>query len=342
MANVRVTTFHDLTRHVLDYLGATPTSEDNLRFARRAVLGAYMDVTTSRRWSYYYQHGRFTTVSHQTTGTIAYTASTRAVTLSGATWPSWAGAGVIQIANVPYDVASRDSGTQLTLATALSPDANIAAGTTYVLWQDTFTLPADFVATDEMIHLNNFLPLTYQHPTKWLVLHRIVRGPATPRLFTIMADPKYFGLFCARVYPPPDNVYVFDYIYQRRPRQLTLENYNTGTVSITSGSTSLAGSGTTWTSSMVGSVLRVSSSSEEPTGPAEENPASVERTITGFTGTGSMTLDGDPGLTLSGKKYTISDVIDIEEGSMSNFMLRACERQARMVKRLKSTADEER
>ena len=341
--NVSVETFNDLVEHVLDYIGGTVTDEMNLRYARRAVIRAYDAVSSLRKWNYYYQRGRLVTVAHQTEGTIAYTQSTRAVTLTDSTWPTWAASGQIQIDNITYDVDGRDSSTQLTLSATYNPGANIASGTTYVLYQDTFTLPDDFKATDQMMILNNSGIIFNQHPAQWLAEQQIIRGPATPSAFTITKDPDNFGVMAARLYPAPDNVYQLDFIYQRQPRPLKIENYATGTVACTSSSATLTGTSTVWTSAMVGSVIRLSgSSSAAPTSFAGENPTVMERQIKTYSSATSITVDEVADRTLSGVKYIISDPVDIEAGAMATFLYRECERQMRIIKQMKGTEDAER
>jgi len=72
------------------------------------------------------------------TGTVTVVAGV--VTLSGGTFPTWAADGDF-VCGLAYSVASRDSGTQLTLN-----DTSVAksAGTTYSLVQAGYTLPDDF------------------------------------------------------------------------------------------------------------------------------------------------------------------------------------------------------
>ena len=67
------------------------------------------------------------------TGTITYDQPTLAVTLSGATWPHWAANANVSlyISNAWYDVASRDSDTQITLSSG--PASSITTGESYVL-----------------------------------------------------------------------------------------------------------------------------------------------------------------------------------------------------------------
>ena len=337
------TTFRDLCGHLLDYLGGA-TEEVNLRNARRAVLAAYREVGHSRNWTYYYKPGYFTTVASYDTGTIQYTQSTRAVTLTGGTWPTWAGSGVVFINWLPYNVASRDSDTQVTLSASVNPGQDIAAGNAYTIYQDAYPLPSDFGRAGTMTNLTGIILASYLNPDDWMAVHRLIRGPGIPTHYTIMASQKTMGIMAFYMYPPPVAVYTFNFIYTRKPRVLAIDLYNTGTATATSAGTTLTGSGTNWTSNMVGSIVRLGSGNTDddvPTDPAGSSPALVERTITAWTSATSVEMDSAPGQDLTGVRYTISDPIDMEEGPMMTYFLRECERQMRMVKRIKGLDSEE-
>lgn len=343
MPSLRLTTFHDLALHLLDFLGGA-TEEVNLRHARRAVLAGYREVAHSRNWAYYYKPGYLSTVASYDTGTITYTNSTRALTLASGAWPSWAASGVVLLNQQPYDVASRTSGSEIILSVNNNPGADIAAGTAYTLYQDVYPVAGDVARIGTLTNLSGNLGCFYQDPDGWLSMHRVVRGPGLPTSYTIMPSPKFFGLLAFHFYPPPASVYRFSYIYQRKPRDLSIDLYNTGTVTAASASTTLTGSGTNWTSNMVGSVIRLGSGNTDddvPTDPSGSNPAVVERTITAWASATAVTIDAVPGQDLTTVRYTISDPVDIEEGAMLTYTFRECERQLRIIKRLQSNNDEE-
>jgi hypothetical protein len=344
MANVRLHTFSDLVQHCLDFMGGTPDG-GNLRRARRAVLSAYREMPSLRPWTYYYQRGRITTVASQTDGTISYdhsgSANEREVTLTGATWPSWAALGTLIIDNVAYEVASRVSSTILILSSTSNPGTDVAMATEYTLYRDTYTLPGDFKSCDELVNMNSYLGVGYQHPSAWLSQKQIISSPGSPRAWTITADPNYFGVLAARFDPPPDDVYTFDFIYQRRPRNMAIYSYDTGTATTTNGSATLTGSGTAWTSNMVGAVVRIgANSTDAPTDLTGEFPATLERTIIAYTSATSLTMDSVADQALTGVKYQISDPVDVEEGAMLSFLLRECEMQTRLAQRTEATQEE--
>lgn len=338
---IRLTTYQDLVDHLSDYVGSA-TGDDTIRYCRRAVQDAYNHFSVLHNWSYLYSRGRVTTVAPQTIGTIQYTNSTKTVTLTGNTWPAWVVQGVVVINNIPYSISSNPTSTTIILPDQNNPGADIPAGTSYTLYQDSYLLPIDFVSCDEIMNINFGLRLTFEHPATWLTFQRIYRGPATPRIYSITGSPGYVGVMDVRFFPPPDNIYFMDFIYKRRPRQLNNVLISSGTVSTVSGSATITGAGTSWDSSLVGSSIRFSVQGNNviPTGPSGENPFFIERTVASVISSTSLTVDVDPSYSATGLSYAISDPVDIEEGAMLNFMLRLCEKQLRISRRIKSTPEE--
>ena len=335
-----LSTWSDLIAHVLDYLGSNATQEA-ARDARRATLDAYRELSHAHRWSYYQSRGRIQTVAHYTTGTVAYdhTGGTyeRMLTLTDGVWPSWAARGAVLVEQVVYLVAERKSDTVLTLNIDSNPGLDIAAGTEYTIYQDTYVLKHDFLEMEQIYEAKRTFWLEYGEPGEWMGLQTARLGPASPRMYCIQGHPDYYGCMALFLWPPPDNIYYLDFVYQRRPRPLKLDQYSDGKVSTTSNSATVTGDGTNWTSSLIGSVLRISSSKLDlPTGPAGANPAAAERIITAVASTTSLTVDSVLTDTFSGVKHLISDPADIEEGAMFTALLRCCEAQTTITRLMKN------
>lgn len=338
-------TYQDAIDHVLDYLGAA-TDQANERFARRAILLGLNEFWSVKNWSYFNSRDRINTVEPYDTGTVEFDLTggsvERQVTLTGGTWPTWAGDGSLIIGQYPYNVQSRISNSVIQLSSATSPPDDIAAGTVYNLARDRYTLPVDFGAMGEIVNMIRSWLLVYTIPDQMLMMQRTQNSPASPRCYSIMGDPRRYGTLSLWFYPPPDQVYSMDFTYRRRPRDLNVPVYSEGTATITNGSLVLSGTGTTWRSTMVGAVIRLSNNSDVPTGNMGSNPFYIERTITAFSSPTSMTIDQDPLVNMTNVKYAISDPVDMETGAMMTYFFREIERQARMIRRMKSTADEER
>jgi len=332
-----LTTYMDLVQHALDYLNAS-TSPEMERAARRSVQAAYQDIVNFKRWSYYMHEGRLATVAPYSTGTVVYTNSTRELTLTGGTWPTWAARGVVRFSDVYYQVSERTSSTVIKLNSASNPGEDVAS-TTFEIWRDCFSLPTDFQSMGQVVIVGNSMMLDYIHPNDWLQSQRIYHGGSTPSIYTITGDPDFQNGMAIRFFPFPDSAYTLAYLYQRRPRDLKILEESAGTVSTTSGSTTVTGSGTAFTSGMVGSVIRFGTTAvgDKPTGLSGAAPYHIERIITAYSSATSVTIDADPGESLSSVVYSVSDPADLEPGAMTTFLYRSIEHHCRLIRRMPTT-----
>ncbi len=334
-------TYQDAVQHVLDYLGAG-TSDLVVRDARRAVLEAYSELSTAHRWSYLYTHGRVITAAPYDTGTIAYdhTGGTyeRMVTLSGGTWPANAPYCYIRAGVVTYRVAERKSATVVTLDPQVNPGADLAAGTAYTLYQDTYLLPADYIAQDQALYESNFGGMFYVHPKEWLYENRYIFGEGIPQQYTITGDRVIPGRLVIRVLPWPVLAQSIDFVYQRGPRPLT-PLQATGLAAVSSGGNAVTATTAIFAPYHVGSVLRLSSTTTAPTGEIGNgtgyNPAAFESIVQSYvSATQVLTIDFANNA-LSGVAVTVSDPVEIEARTMKNVFLRCCEKHIGMHRTLK-------
>jgi hypothetical protein len=335
-------TYQDAVQHVLDYLGGG-VGDAVMRDSRRAVSEAYRELATSHHWSYLYTHGRINTNAPFQDGTIAYqhTGGTyeRMVTLTGGTWPDFAALTYIRVGVVGYRVVERKSATVVTLDEQVNPGADIAALTQYIMYQDTYVLPADFRAQDQALYESNFGGMQYCHPKEWLYENRYIFQEGIPQQYTITGDNRVPGRLVIRLLPWPILSRSIDFIYQRSPRDMTV-GWVDGTASVSADSNSISCPGPGFfTPNMVGSVLRLSATSTKPTGDiggaAGYNPAAFESVIQSYVSpTSVLTFDASNNA-LSGVAATASDPIEIERESMANCFLRCCEKHIGMSRVLK-------
>lgn len=335
--SVELFTLEDAQSHLLDWLGSN-VRQDAVRDCKRAIQQAYRELPNEHHWSYFYSILRLNLVAPYSTGTIEYIhsggSSERLVNLTGGSFPEWAAEGTLRLSNaasattaVDFEVARLISATQLQLEIASNPGVSIAAGTTYTLFRDTYTLPCDFVAMDRPYSEVLFAGMDYIHPQEWLGYRRHLGSVNTPRVFTIRGDPNVFGGLAVSLFPYPDIAQTLDAVYLRRPRALKVVSYDTGRVSVAAGSTNVAGTGTVFTNDMVGAVIRLSGDSlTGPTGFAGNNPFSQERTIMSVSNAITLAVDAPFDTSLGGVKYIISDPVDFEQGAMMQAFLRLCEK----------------
>lgn len=278
---------------------------------------AWNEFWSKRNWTYFYHRFRTWTVAPYNTGTVQYLQSSGAIpyqlTLTGGTWPSWAGMGTVAfggtgvvyapppygtlgLGNIPNMVAARISNTVLQLSASSNPGEDVTTDSPFQLWQEAYTLPADFGAMGEQVRMGYSRWMKYLTPDEFIKYQRIQISPAAPYCYTIKGDEQKYGALAINFYPPPDALYQIDASYRRKPRQMNILEYSTGTVSTTSGITTLTGGGgAIFNANMVGSVIRLAQDdSAVPTGVAGANPFYIERTIVAFIDAQTLTLDSDP------------------------------------------------
>ncbi len=202
----------------------------------------------------------------------------------------------------------------------------LAPSTPYTLYQDDYLLPEDFIKSDTALYEGNFGGLIFREPTEDLWYNRFTYSAGTPRFYTIRGNTLFLGRLTICFWPYPDIARTIDFIYQRRSRSLRWEAYTTGTVTLTDGSTTVIGNGTTFSSSMVGSVLRVGTRTIAPTSWVSTAPPIQELQIAEVVSETELRLL-EAAQAATTVLYAISDPVDIEMGVMKTAFLRGVEKQ---------------
>jgi hypothetical protein len=316
-------TFQDSVESLHRYIGSVP-SDSTLADARKATEEAYQEIINRHNWTYLYKHGRVICNPPYATGTLSYDAGTGIATLTGGTFPSYAADCYLRVGTTIYRVNKRLSSTTLSFFGAIAPTDSFA-DKTFALYQDSYLLPDDFISQDQGWYENAFGGLSYVHPREWLFGNRYVYQCGIPVSFTITGDEKYPGRLVLRVAPIPQESRSIDFVYKRKPRGLTIQNYSTGTVTLANASAAVTGNSTVFTPNMAGSILRVSGGAKPPTPLAGLNPPVFETVVLDVPSTTSLTLADPAPATLTAVAYTISDPIDIEFGSMTSAFYRCSE-----------------
>jgi len=353
------TTVLDMIEHLRDYCGGDPGSEMD-RVAKRAIMAALRQLCNEHNWHYFYEWGRLQTHGMFTDGTIQFQVSsgtyplqlTLATTDEGV-WPSWAPLGYVRMGTgnpsdlsndtVIYQVDQLISDTVLTLKPGFAPEYDLPAGTGYTLYQDTYDLPTDFVSMDQGFADVSWGGMEFVHPTKWLQVNRYYQSYSnTPRFWTIMGSPFTPGRMCMRIFPYPDIDRTIDFVYKRRSRPVSNWDYETGTVSldVNTAPQTIAGSGTVWSASLLGSVIRLSGDGNDvPTGLAGSNPYLDEFNIDNVSGGNTITTDVGGLNNYTNAPYVISDPVDIEDGAMLEAFFRCAEMHLAIYRKMKTTND---
>lgn len=311
-------TYSDAVEHLVTHLGGGADDRVQAR-VRLAVYDAYRRVTMHPKgWRYYIQRARVNLNGLYDTGTVTYVASTRTFTLADGTFPSWAASGEIRLGLRSYKVETNPTSTTVVIGTLNAPTEDIADATEYQLVQTAYPLPASFQDVYVVEGDDNFAQ-QYIHPSEWYDADRCGQSVGGPIFWTVMGNENInaYGRKSMYVYPAPTESQPHDFLMRRRPRDIRFSGQSaaefTGTVTISAGSTSVTGSGTSFSSRMVGSVLRVTDGTSVPTGLGGLEPYTEEAVISAVGSATDLTLQTPMVAAYSTAKFRISDPLDIDD-----------------------------
>lgn len=312
----RVTAW-DLGERLNDFVGADPDSK-NYRGVRRSVLDAMREFATLHHWTSLRTYGRLTLNSDQNTGTVTFdlTGGTyeKMLTLDGGTWPAWAASGTILVGTVVARVDRRISDTVITLKDPCFI-ADLPAGTAYTIYRDIYTLPADFVASDNALAETCWGSLTFIPYAQWLARVRYQESIGEPRWWTVAGDPDRPGRLAMHIYPAPDQDGTLDFMYYKKPREVSLFDLTEGTATVElSNPTLVTFSRPVLKASMVGTVLRLADdAAEPPDGLDGVKPYAHEANIVSVLSTTTAQMDAAVDADFLAVAYRLSDPIEIDD-----------------------------
>lgn len=345
MAAPAVLSFFDSLDHCRDFL-KSDSSEATMRQCKRAVLEAYRTLTQERDWKYFLTQYTVQLAASYSTGTVAYTSSSRTLTLTTGTWPTWAAYGTVRISGVSYQVQTRTSSSALVLDANNCPVDDIASGTSYVIYRNVYTLPSNFrTLVGGVYDEQTASSLRYISPADWNRLDRATASSGNPLYYTVMSDPNLVGSKCIAFWPYPSAARTVQFIIARTPNPLLYTGYETaaiaGTVASTATDTAITGTGTSFAADMVGAFIRFSSGSTVPGGESDLNPYLEQKIIASRSSTTAIVTDSAMVNTLSGVKCRITSYVDLRPSMIPAF-LRCCEWQISIQKGLPSVNNAER
>ncbi len=321
-------TFQDAIDLLVDFTGNNQGSNIS-REMRKAVLEAYDELVGQKDWRHFQRPSRLQTYEPET-GTLSYDLATNTFTIDSGTFPSWAEGATISIGVVRYRVASRPTTTTVTATSEQAPIADIATGTDFTIFKDILTLPDSFQAMSPPKGEGGSAFWThYVTPEQWHYLSRMDGTTGEIVVWTVMPDPIYSGRQAVYLWPAPHESATLDYLGKFYPRRLFFSGYRpsdrVGTISV-SGNT-VTGTNTAFTAAMVGSILRISEDgTNHPEGVGGLYPYQHQRLITAYSSATGLTVGGDSLGTLTTRKYTVSDPLNVSRG-MLNALWRGCERK---------------
>lgn len=329
--NADTWTHSDVIEFLADRFESVDQSDRVNRLTNVAVRTAYRDLPNVLAWAYYKRRTTLVTAAPYSTGTVAYDhtggTSERLVTLTGGTWTSWARYGTLKIGEVSYKVASRVSNTEITLDADNNPGEDVASGTSYTLYRTQYPLPNGFRVVSGLFDVTQNHELQNVSPGEIVALGIGDMTTGNPRCWAmrgLVGD--YPGQVVLEFWPPPSDARAIEVALGNQGRELLLPSSVTaGTVTVSSGSTSVTGSGTSFSADCVGSIVRFSTAAvNTPTGLHGLYPYAHQSIITARSSATAITIADAAPQAFTGVKYAVSDPIDIEPGSMLTYFLKAC------------------
>lgn len=227
------TSYSSLVERVGHYLfGAEPGSSfssDQLTRIKYCIRDGLYRVYSAHEWSFFRPLADVVTTAPYATGTV--TVASGVVTLVGGTLPSWAASGVLMVNNKYYSVASRQSGSQMTLN---DTTVSIASASSYKLARPEIPMDPSFdsVANDSDLAF-------YPGPEQWYpsvarrhdsTIRKLEADNPEfdrPRFYTVRTDrfdPSVGSQKTLAFYPIPDAAYTLRVPMILRPIELNESN----------------------------------------------------------------------------------------------------------------------
>ncbi len=311
---------------------------------RRCIKQAYRQLFEAHDWSFLYSPGRIQLQAAESTGTVVYDHADgtyeRQLTLTGAVWPAWAEDAAVRFNSVVCEIESRKSDTVVTLDATLNPGADVAS-TTFSCYPRWYVLPPDFGAMTRPLEKTKWIGAQNISPTEMLALDRYREDTGNIKYYSIGRAQGLYGSMALSVFPPSNATETLDFVYKKRQRDLRYTGHDgtdyDGTLSVSQDTAAVTGSGTSFVSGMVGSILRLGDISNRPTGLDGLYPWAEQRAIKAVTNTTTLTLDADVTTGYSAVKYVITDPLDFDVAVYDAF-LALCARNLAIARDFKDKA----
>lgn len=346
MLLTELTTYKDLFDHLQSVSNLTAEGFP-MQQMLVGVQEGYRRLFDLHDWRYYVRTYVLNLQAEYNTGTIAYSSTTGEVTLTGGTWPTSAVYGAVEIDRVFYTVSRRVSSTVLLLNENNRPGQTYAAGTSYRYVQYRYLLPFDLADVREAVDPRYPTSLIQISAEDAMFLQDARAALTVPSRYALVPSEYLPGRWEMWVPTSPVDTRALRLLYEARHKPLTVLETNAGTVSVT-------GDVATFTSPVlteahIGCVLRIATDSQVPTGRTGSvisrqytlRPFAMERVILSvtdsYTAVISPAIDGSP---VSARGYTLSQLADVDPGTMKTLLLRLIESEYTKVARLSDKQQE--
>jgi len=212
---------------VRDLLGSLATSA-GAPIAARWVNNRYQELVAKVKFRHLREIGELLVPAVVDDGTVNVTRGSTTVTGSGTSWTTDIGNGAqtywyIKPASAWYKIASVDSDTQITLATAFAEDD--VSGNSYAAVKRHLPLDSSARWIGDFVHtrLRNKLdgPLSYEEMNRRYPGRKLT-GSYPEAVGLVGTDDN--NALIVEVYPPPDESEIIHYVYWKLPSALTFSS----------------------------------------------------------------------------------------------------------------------
>lgn len=307
---------------------------------RKAIRTAMRGLSAEHPWPYLTDFMYLNTQESYTTGTIAYTAATRTVVLTGGTWPSWADMGSIVIGIEHARVQKVVDSTTIILLEADAPVEDYSGSFTF--YQYRFLMPANLLIYKfGKMQIENTGWLDYVPYALWEtdVRKRYLSATGIPRWFTINRDVINTGRTVVSLWPYPTTAQRLRFAYIRHPNDVAVWSYETGRVT-TALSTDVVGTETVFNQKHVGCVIRTGSDQVNP--PTDQDgtyPYVDEAIISEVTDSENLVTSTALENAQTTVAYVISSLMDVDVFSMQEVLLYRARLELAKIRRVDNIQD---
>jgi len=202
-----------------------------------------------------------------------------------------------------------NKGYKKALAVFSRPYTELTKTTLTVASQQYYQLPPDFIRLHSItvtVGTTTYPLDEVESQNEWNMVNMYPYTQDIPTRFFIRPRAGYNGNEVG-LYPTPSTAnYTITIVYEATAKDLTQTKYVTGTITATLNSATVTGSGTSWTSAMIGRYFSVTDT--------DGNTDGMFYRVSAVGGTGSLTLENVyEGPTISGGTYQIAEVYGLPE-----------------------------
>ncbi len=214
----------------------------------------------------------------------------------------------------------------MVLSEANNPGSDVASSS-WVSSRSSYNLPFPIKQVNEIWTADGTRKLTYVPTSEIGSETQLYDEASEPWRFTLQASRALSGGTDVRLIPPPSTAETYVVTCDIRP--WSLKTYEvSGTDGVTNSTTTFTSAGASFTSSLVGCVIRISGSSSLPKTPTEYNDTRQDFVFQSYvrrvvSGTELELHDAVP-FTATGRGFTLSDPVDLSHASMLSYFEALC------------------